>query len=196
MVVSINRLPGTAMDIGDVELYLFANPNDPFPRKVANVSKRGNSSFTFQFDGNYILYSNNFVVSDKSRWDSKLQLLNWGNLKITELKGFTYSSMLHMLQGGEFVYKRDDLGIVPQWFRYDFKNQQSQILFSAEHPIDAAWWIGEGQYLMYDFTGTFKFNLQKPQFEKVSLLPPKAEIIGSGENSIIFLQNSDPLDSI
>jgi hypothetical protein len=46
---------------------------------------------------------------------------------------------------------------------------------------------------MHDFTGTFKFNIQKPKFEKIPLLPQNAEILGSQENTIIYLQNPDPI---
>jgi hypothetical protein len=65
-------------------------------------------------------------------------------------------------------------------------------LFTAEHPIDVAWMVGIGKYMMHDFTGTFKFNLEKPQFAKISLLPEKVEILGSQENTIIYLLNPDP----
>ncbi|SEB45586.1 hypothetical protein [Paenibacillus sp. GP183] len=193
IVVSINHLPGLVMDIGNVDLYLFANINDPSPRKVENVSKRGNSSFIFQFDGNHIFYSNNFVGSQ--HWESKLQLLDWKNMKITDLNGFTASSYLHLYQGGEFVYQKGYSKNV-EWFRYDLENEQSRKLFIVDHPIDAAWSIGKGDYIMHDFTGTFKFNIQKPQFEKISLLPQSAEILGSQENTIIYLQNPDPVGSM
>jgi hypothetical protein len=193
MVVSINRLPGTAMDIGVVELYLFTNVNDRSPRNVKNVSERGNSSFIFQFDGKHIVYWNYFVAGDgdEKRWESKMQWLNWQSLKVNEITGVAPASYFHLLEGGEAVYQEGDSNN-SEWFRYDLESKQSRSLFTAEHPIDVAWMVGKGKYMMHDFTGTFKFNLEKPQFAKISLLPEKVEILGSQENTIIYLLNPDP----
>jgi hypothetical protein len=193
MVVSINRLPGTMMEKGLVELYLFDNVNDPSPRNVKNISERGNSPFGFQFDGKHIVYWNNFVAGegDESRWESKMQWLDWKSLKIKDLTGFTPNSYFHLLEGGEAVYQEGDINY-SEWFSYDLDSEQSRSLFTAEHPIDAAWRVGKSQYIMHDFTGTFKFNLEKPHFAKVSLLPEQAVLVGSHENTIIYLQNPDP----
>ncbi|QGQ99561.1 hypothetical protein EHS13_34225 [Paenibacillus psychroresistens] len=194
MIVSINRLPGLEMEKGVVELYLFDNVNDPSPRHVKKISERGNSSFGFQFDGKYVVYTNYYVAGegDESRWESKQQWLDWKSLKIKDITGIAPTSYLTLLAGGEALYLTGDNNYY-EWFRYNLESEQSRSLFTAEHGIDVAWWIGNGQYMIHDFTGTYKFNLEKLKFANTPLLPEKAEILGSQANTIIYLRNPDPL---
>jgi hypothetical protein len=192
LVVSMYQ-HGAIMDIGKVDLYMFASVDDNSPRKVEHVSQRGNSSFTFQFDGTHIFYANNYVVADGSHWDNKLLLMDWKDLSITEFKGFTLIHGLQFLKDGEVIYQTGDMNSY-EWYRYDFEKVQSEKLFTAEHAIDVAWWIGNGRYLMHDFNGTYTFSIQKPKFEKNMLLSKQAEVVGSSTNTIIYLQNPDPVE--